>query len=393
MANVSSVRLTIPKAASGGIIRSELVSSVLGNKKKLVYIHAGAGYGKTTLLSQIAVSCENTVWLTLDGENDVFTFIDTLSEAVKQSFSEYEFAVSEYLPFEGKENFITMLANAFIISIEKHAKDIMLIIEDLHTTQEPQIRSIVTSIIKYPPDNIRVCLSSREAPWQELIPLRIRGSILELTQKELAFTREETAQILGFNDDGVFNITEGWPIAIGSFRVLMENGVSLADIPVQGSEALYSYLLFECISRLSAEMVHFLRISAGFEELDAQMLDSVLRIKNSRMLLESLVSRNIFTIKTSSGQYRYHALFREYLLETGDKPGRLLMQHEAARYYLDIKQYPRPQYMRYFQMIRKCCGRLYCPVIRNILETAASANCAYGFLPLEIHPPCQTGRF
>lgn len=36
-------------------------------------------------------------------------------------------------------------------------------------------------------------------------------------------------------------------------------------------------------------------------------------------MLESLVSRNIFTVKTGDGFYRYHAIFRSSLLEMVDK--------------------------------------------------------------------------
>lgn len=59
------------------------------------------------------------------------------------------------------------------------------------------------------------------------------------------------------------------------------------------------------------------------------------------MLLENLVSRNIFTLKISSGFYRYHALFRSSLLEMGDKSQIPLLQQKAARYYFEKKQYSR----------------------------------------------------
>jgi LuxR family maltose regulon positive regulatory protein len=58
-------------------------------------------------------------------------------------------------------------------------------------------------------------------------------------------------------------------------------------------------------------------------------------------MLESLVSRNIFTVKTSDGFYRYHALFRSGLLEAGDKDQIPLLRRKAARYYFDRKQYSR----------------------------------------------------
>lgn len=339
MINVSSVRLAIPKAATGEIMRENLVVSVINNQKKITYIHAGAGYGKTTLLSQVANSIENTIWVTLDGESDVFTFLSILSKALCQTFPDFDLNPSEYIPFEKKNNFITIIANALINNIEKYTKDFMIILDDLHTIEEQQVRKLIACIIKYKPENIQICLSSRETPWQEFIPFRVRGSILELTQKELAFTRDEVIQIIGFDTEYIYNLTEGWPLAIGSFKLLLENGVSILDIPSHGKEILNSYLFYECISHLTSQMVAFLKISACFEELDPQMLDSILGEKNANILLESLVAQNIFTIKTHGGYYRYHTLFRNYLLEFTEYSQVISFQSKAAVYYFYNKQY------------------------------------------------------
>ncbi|HBC92706.1 MAG TPA: hypothetical protein DCZ10_07315 [Pelotomaculum sp.] len=162
-----------------------------------------------------------------------------------------------------------------------------------------------------------------------------------MTQKELTFTREETAGILGFDDHSIYGSTEGWPLAVGSFKILLENGIAVRDIPSHGNEALYAYLFNECIGNLNSDMVDFLKKSACFDELDAQMLNDVLNKKNASLILESLVARNIFTIKTGGGFYRYHALFRNSLLEAGDKSQKLLLQRKAARYYFEKRQYTR----------------------------------------------------
>ncbi len=128
---------------------------------------------------------------------------------------------------------------------------------------------------------------------------------------------------------------------LGSFRVLLENGIPIGDITSYGKETLYAYLFRECIANLNSDMVDFLKKSACFDVLDAQMLDDVLNKKNTRLMLESLVSRNIFTIKTGDGFYRYHALFRSGLMETTDKDQIPLLRQKAAQYYLEHKQYSR----------------------------------------------------
>lgn len=341
MNNISSVRLTVPNTAAGEIVRQELIDTILYSNKKIVYIHGGAGYGKTTLLSQIANSVENAVWVSLDGENNVLSFVNTLCEAIRQPFPGFDFTVSEYLPFMEKDNFITILANALISSIEEISKDFIIILDDLHTIEEDQVRKFIACFMKYSPKNIKLYLGSREAPFRELMPLYVRGHILEITQKELAFTRDEATQVLSFDDTSIYKITEGWPLAIGAFKLLLGNGMSVVDVPSYGSETLYSYLFYECISCLPSEVVDFLKASACFEELDVQMLDTVLNIENSGPMLEGLVSHNIFTIKTSSGHYRYHSLFREGLLKAGKTSQKLSLQQKAAQYYLGKEEYPR----------------------------------------------------
>lgn len=80
MARISAVRITAPKAEAGEIPRGDLVADILGSRDKITYIHAGAGFGKTTLLSQVACSVNKVVWATLDGESDVFSFLTLLGK-------------------------------------------------------------------------------------------------------------------------------------------------------------------------------------------------------------------------------------------------------------------------------------------------------------------------
>lgn len=339
MANISSVKISVPTKTAGEIMRKELVSAILSSQKKLTYIHAGAGYGKTTLLAQASNYVETAVWLTLDGESDIFSFLGLLSEAINHTFPCYELNFSQYLPFEGKNNFITILANALISSIENIAQACMVVLDDLHTIQDKGIKDFITCIIKYKPENLRICVGSRETPWQEFVALQARGNILELTQKELAFTRQEAAQVLGFENENIYAVTEGWPLGIVSFKVLFENGVDLVDIPAQGNHILDSYLFYECTSCLPVEMIDFLKTSACFEELDPKMLNAVTNRKNSLYLLDNLVKRNIFTTKAKGEQFRYHTLFRKHLLKDMEASQQKKLNHKAGLYYYELKQY------------------------------------------------------
>lgn len=339
MDRVLKARLTVPKAALGEIFRKNLIDTVANSTKGITYIHGGAGFGKTTLLSQLAGSFENPVWLTLDGEDSAIALANVLGEAIRSRFPDFSFHASEYMIFESRDDYAATLANALISDMENIPEGFIIILDDLHTLKSPEAKSLITFLSKYRPQMLRLFLSSREVLWDELIPEYIKGNILELTQEDLKFSRYEVNQILELDDERIYNLTEGWPIAIGSFRLLLESGVSLADMPAWRNKLLYSYLFYECVEHLPIETVSFLKATACFEELDPQMLSAILGMKNTKLILEGLVSRNIFTARASSGQYRYHALFREYLQEGLEDTARLSLFDLATLYYMDLKQY------------------------------------------------------
>lgn len=343
MNKVSSMRITIPNEVNTELHRNNLIHIITNNQINFTYIHAGAGYGKTTLLAQLARSNSNTIWLTLAGESDVIAFMNALCEAIKKIFPDFDFAPLEYFRLSGKEDFIYIITDAFFYSLEQIDNNFLIILDDFHTINSQKIKELIACLMKYAPHNFKLCLGSREALWQELLPFYMRGLILLIGQEQLAFTREETAELLSLDDtdNSVYSLTEGWPLALRSFKILLNNGISLEDIPSKSKEALYSYLSYECISRLPDNIVEFLKLTSCFEELDAEMLDSVLNKKNSSSLLDELVENNYFTIKNNSGIYRYHALFKNYLMETISFSDQIMLQEKAAQYYLNKKEYHR----------------------------------------------------
>jgi ATP/maltotriose-dependent transcriptional regulator MalT len=111
------------------------------------------------------------------------------------------------------------------------------------------------------------------------------------------------------------------------------------DISINGSDILDNYQFYECIRCLTDEIADFLKASACFEELDPVMLDAVTGSKNSLLILNSLVKRNIFTIKTKGEQFRHHTLFRNFLLKSVSPEYQKQLEHKAALYYYKRKQY------------------------------------------------------
>ena len=69
------------------------------------------------------------------------------------------------------------------------------------------------------------------------------------------------------------------------------------------------------------------------------MLDAVTNRKDSLLILNSLVKRNIFTTKTKGEQFRYHTLFRKHLLKDIEESQKKQLERKAGLYYFELKQY------------------------------------------------------
>jgi len=371
MLPISGVRISVPELSPGELPRDGLARLANLNPQKHIYIHGGAGYGKTTLLAQLARSTETAAWITLDGENDVLSFMELLAEAVRRIFPSYAFRSSEYLPFERNENFLSILANACTCELEKYPRTLTVVLDDLHTLESERIKALIALIIKYSPAKLRFLLGSREAPWPELAPFLLGGSMLELTERELAFSEDEIRCFLGFEDAHICAVTEGWPIAVGSFKVLLENGLSIGELSAQHHEALHAYLFCECVGRLNSETLAFLRDSACLEELEPPMLDAVLGRSNSRLILGSLAMRNLFTIRTDDGNFRYHPLFREYLLESSDGEKKAALQRGAAKYYFSVGHYSTASRYAILTRDQALLGKIILLTYRDALQSGS----------------------
>lgn len=355
MKQIASMRLSAPEAFMGEMQRTRLLEKLLASDKRIVSVQGGSGYGKTTLLAQLArvksalllgddqeTGVGDYVWLTLDGENEVFQFLNALGAATRRIFPTYDFQYSDYLLLEGKDNFSTILADALIDSLDRLTAEmgpILITLDDLHTITSREVQDLITRLLKYQPASLILCLGSREAIWPQLVPLVLRGRIEEISQQELSFTQEETEQVTGISDPKLYAMTEGWPLAVHSMQLLMKKGESLSEPARWTGENLYSYLFRECIGGLSEAVHQFLYATSSFDSLDPPMINAALSIVHSELILETLVSRNLFTIRTSDFHYRYHTLFREFLESQLDFHEKDRLQDRAARYYLQSGEY------------------------------------------------------
>lgn len=323
---------SIPEITHDTVFRSRLLEKMATPNSKLTYIHADAGYGKTTLLTQYARGRDDVVWLSLDEkDSDGLFFFRHLEDSIREKLHQFDFHSTDYIPFIGSKTFIPTFLSALLKAIEPHK--LTIIIDDVHVINNDTVTDLLTEWVKVCPSNLTLIMASRHELWSGLFRVKMAGGISELTKKDLCFSQEETEKLWGFSDLAAYSATEGWILGIRSYLIAAENDRNVSMSRVHFNRNLYRYLLNEIFMRLPVEIQHFLKATSYLPVLEVSMCNRLLDIDNSEEILEELMRRNIFTWHISAYSYRYHNLFCTFLQRNDNELGRATLRKAITQCY------------------------------------------------------------
>ncbi len=329
-------------------------------EQPLLLLRAEAGYGKTTAIASYLHRREGRFfWYSL-GSSDadpmvfllhlihLFRELDkTIGERALQLLGRKEEVARLWTPT------VDALANDLLDALPRDEKTV-LVLDDYCTVNRPEINVLVERFIEQAPPQLHLVVTARSMPsWRHRARWRASGEMLEIGRSELAFTAAEIAALFAQRTGMTLPPavaqawaaeTEGWPIAVQMLpdlamttmaRALRESDwfEDLVRHMPGPSELLFDYLASEVFYRQPAEVQTFLAETAVLQRLDPAVCDALLERNDSAALLRYLEDHSLFV--TYEGAYRYHHLFRDFLLRRGglsDERRRWLERKAAAIY-------------------------------------------------------------
>ncbi len=181
-------------------------------------------------------------WYTISGaDRDPLLFLANLFSAFNVGDAQFgETALHALDDSWGRvtENALTQLINALTRDLHE---DAIFVLDDYHLVQEvAEINGFIERLVAYCPPNLHLVLSSRRMPrFEALSKWRVKGQLLVIGRKELAFTQHEIASLFGefygyplSNEDENLLLmqTEGWAIALQMIWQSLQSGAA-ASIP------------------------------------------------------------------------------------------------------------------------------------------------------------------
>src|SRR5690554_3940255 len=179
----------------------EPVLTVSGGAPRLVLVSAPAGYGKTTLVRKwIDPLIAKTAWYTLNSNTDLRNFWIHLIFALQKIHATLGRCTLEMLrspvlfpehPVES-QGLLTPLVN----DLFRLEAPLYLILDDYHLAEDTRIHQGMAFLIENMPPHLHLTVATRTAPPWPLSRWRSQVKIVEVRQRDLKFTREETGTYL-----------------------------------------------------------------------------------------------------------------------------------------------------------------------------------------------------
>jgi LuxR family maltose regulon positive regulatory protein len=310
--------------------RSRLLDFMHENiHRKLLLVCAGPGYGKTSLLVDFARSTDLPVcWYTLDAtDRDPRAFLSYLVEAVRVRFPPFGERTRALLQqSEGSAGGLRAVMGVLVNELAQEIPDYLVIaLDDYHTVHaEETLNQAVDTLLQYLPENVHLIVSGRTVPRLSLTRMLAYGEAAAVGTEHLRFTTEEGRQLLQQNFDldlpveemrRLVEESEGWITGVLlKAQAIRQGGMEVLTRAQGPDDRVYAYLADEVVRHLSPPVRDFCRKASILGQMDAALCDALLQRQDSAQVLSFLEQHNLFLVPLEGDWYRFHDLFREFLL-------------------------------------------------------------------------------
>ena len=341
---ISKTKTIVPKRRVELLTRQRLLNAVYEIlDRKLVMVSAPAGYGKTSLLIDLAHHSDLPFcWLaldTLDREPQRFIayFIAAIAERFPKFGNRSRSALNTLTDLEGgMESMLVTLINEIYDEIHEH---FVFVLDDFHLVDDIEpIAYFINRFTELADENCHIILSSRSLTNLSNLTLLIaREQVGGISFSDLSFRPEEIQALLAQNQQihlsdqdarKLVEATEGWVTGLQFTDLNLVQGkvATYTSTFTSTSAALgvdvFDYLGQQVLERQPESLQLFLLRSSLLEEFDAALCEAVLAPFYSAgqdwsKFIDLIIQKNLFALPVdANGQWlRYHHLFRDFLQE------------------------------------------------------------------------------
>jgi len=304
-----------------------------GRQCPVVWVTGPAGSGKTTLVvSYIETRGLPCLWYQLDeGDNDIATFFYYLGLAGKKAAPR----VRRPLPLLTPEYLlgIQTFAKRYFEDLFARLKQPAILVLDNYqeVPAASGLHEAIANGLDVIPHGLQVIVVSRSDPPAPFARLQANNRALSIGWDQLRLTHGELAEVMQLQCAdpvprdtvrAVYEKTNGWAAGVvllcRAVRMEAADSESIRDLK---PDKVFDYFSNELLARTDPSIRDFLLKTSLFPNLTVKIAGDLSGHANAGQILSGLNRRNFFTERRTQPEpmYRYHPLFREFLLSCAEK--------------------------------------------------------------------------
>jgi LuxR family maltose regulon positive regulatory protein len=344
-------KFAVPRPRPGVVSRAGLVQTARSSDCRLVAVTAPAGYGKSTFLAEWAAAEDRRVaWVSLDHlDDDPAALLVSLASAYCRAGL-------------GRADLIADMAGPGVSVLGRAAPRLasefraspvpfVLMLDTLRVLQSPACHDVLGMLISAIPQGSQLAAASRFE--QPLLPrLRAAGEALEFGAGDLALDAADAQQIFAFKQvsltpeqaAAVTERTEGWPAGIYLAAVIAQRSGGQVRAITGDDPYVADYLYREALTLQPEDRQRFVCRTAVLDQLCGPLCDAVLGSSGAAGELRRMEATSMFVTSLDRRRewYRYHDLFREFLLGElrRTEPGIIETLHRRAADWYEANGFP-----------------------------------------------------
>ena len=266
-------------------------------------------------------------WLTLEAsENDPARLLQHIAGAIERAGGPNPVPTNRWASIPGADlagTVVPMMLN----ELAGRSQPIVLILDDCHVLTDPRCHDVLSALVRWTPDSLRIVIATRADSPLPLGRWRAAGQLSELRVADLRFGADEAERflndVLGLGLDGssvavLQERTEGWPAGLYLAALSLMSRADRAGFIREfagSSRHVVDYLAPEVLDPLDPDDRRFLLETSILERLTGSLCDAVTGRSDSAARLSELYRSNLFltALDDDGTWFRHHRLFGQLL--------------------------------------------------------------------------------
>ncbi|MDH1070132.1 hypothetical protein N5B96_11680 [Acinetobacter johnsonii] len=327
---VLKTKLSRPSMLNGRAMqRPQLLIQIVDYcQSSLVFIHAAAGYGKTTLMHQLSESLlakgKKVCWLTLDDDdNDPIRLYQYLRLALLDLEPPHSISYGQI----HKQHIIDLTQK-----VAEEDADTVLFIDEFEALTNPECLNIFWWLYQSLPENCHLVIASRVKPNWSFAKEYLLGRLKWVTESQLSIKQQESSALIQFLQQQNFDQlalstelaeqlidkTEGWFTGIQFTNLYLKEHQDI-HVFIQNltgaHHQIVNYLSEQVFLQQDPEIQQFLLQISVLRKINPVLVIALTGNPAAQQILDAISQKGLFiqAIDEQRTWYRVHHLFRDFL--------------------------------------------------------------------------------